>query len=113
MRRLRIYAVGSSNWGTYEEGKKLGWEEGLRNCECLLKYFDPKTGRNSTSGFRFHGSPRTIGQRRRSEFFSDHRQSELLCLCLSTVRLRVGMVTGADQRSGFYMAETHAQRFHF
>jgi hypothetical protein len=26
MRRLRIYAVGSSNWGTYEEGKKLGWE---------------------------------------------------------------------------------------
>ena len=86
--------------------------KGLRNCECLLKDFDP-AGPNSTSGFRFHGSPRTIGQRRRSEVFSDHRQSELLCLCLSTVRLCVGMVTGADQRSGFYMAETHAQRFHF
>ncbi len=38
-RRLRIYEVGVSYWGrTYEEGKKIGWKDGLRALWCLLKY---------------------------------------------------------------------------
>src|SRR5262249_31970446 len=38
-RRLRIYEVGISYWGrTYEEGKKIGWIEGVRARRCLLKY---------------------------------------------------------------------------
>src|SRR5580704_2772056 len=38
-RRLRIYEVGISYWGrTYEEGKKIGWKDGLRAVWCLLKY---------------------------------------------------------------------------
>jgi glycosyltransferase involved in cell wall biosynthesis len=38
-RHLRIYEVGISYWGrTYEEGKKIGWKDGLRAVWCLLKY---------------------------------------------------------------------------
>jgi glycosyltransferase involved in cell wall biosynthesis len=38
-RKLRIYEVGISYWGrTYEEGKKIGWKDGLRALWCLLKY---------------------------------------------------------------------------
>ncbi len=38
-RRLRIYEVGISYWGrTYEEGKKIGWRDGLRAIWCLVKY---------------------------------------------------------------------------
>src|ERR1700688_2004905 len=38
-RRLRIYEVGISYWGrTYEEGKKIGWKDGVRALFCLLKY---------------------------------------------------------------------------
>jgi glycosyltransferase involved in cell wall biosynthesis len=38
-RRLRIYEVGISYWGrTYEEGKKIGWKDGLRALWVLLKY---------------------------------------------------------------------------
>jgi glycosyltransferase involved in cell wall biosynthesis len=38
-RRLRIYEVGISYFGrTYEEGKKIGWKDGLRAVWCLLKY---------------------------------------------------------------------------
>ena len=38
-RRLRIYEVGISYWGrTYEEGKKIGWRDGLRALWCLFKY---------------------------------------------------------------------------
>ena len=38
-RRLRIYEVGISYWGrTYEEGKKIGWQDGVRALWCLLKY---------------------------------------------------------------------------
>lgn len=36
---LRIYEVGISYWGrTYEEGKKIGWKDGVRCLWCLLKY---------------------------------------------------------------------------
>jgi len=38
-RRLRIYEVGIGYWGrTYEEGKKIGWRDGVRALWCLLKY---------------------------------------------------------------------------
>lgn len=38
-RKLRIYEVGISYWGrTYEEGKKIGWKDGVRAFYCLIKY---------------------------------------------------------------------------
>jgi glycosyltransferase involved in cell wall biosynthesis len=38
-RNLRVYEVGISYWGrTYEEGKKIGWKDGVRALWCLLKY---------------------------------------------------------------------------
>lgn len=37
--RLRIYEVGISYAGrTYEEGKKIGWRDGLRAVWCILRY---------------------------------------------------------------------------
>ena len=44
---LRIYEVGISYWGrTYEEGKKIGWRDGVRALYCLLKYSlkEPRAG---------------------------------------------------------------------
>jgi glycosyltransferase involved in cell wall biosynthesis len=38
-RKLRIYEVGIGYWGrTYEEGKKIGWKDGVRALWCLLRY---------------------------------------------------------------------------
>jgi glycosyltransferase involved in cell wall biosynthesis len=38
-RRLRVYEVGISYSGrTYEEGKKIGWKDGVRAIWCLLKF---------------------------------------------------------------------------
>jgi hypothetical protein len=38
-RKLRIYEVGIGYSGrTYEEGKKIGWKDGVRALYCLLKY---------------------------------------------------------------------------
>ncbi len=38
-RRCRIYEVGISYYGrTYDEGKKIGWRDGLRAIWCILKY---------------------------------------------------------------------------
>jgi len=38
-RKLRIFEVGISYCGrTYEEGKKIGWKDGVRALYCLLKY---------------------------------------------------------------------------
>jgi glycosyltransferase involved in cell wall biosynthesis len=45
-RNLRIYEVGISYWGrTYEEGKKIGWKDGVRALYCLLTYSfkEPRT----------------------------------------------------------------------
>jgi glycosyltransferase involved in cell wall biosynthesis len=37
--RLRIYEVGISYSGrTYDEGKKIGWKDGLRALYCIVKY---------------------------------------------------------------------------
>lgn len=36
---VRIYEIGISYYGrTYEEGKKIGWKDGLRAVYCILKY---------------------------------------------------------------------------
>ena len=38
-RNLRVYEVGISYYGrTYEEGKKIGWKDGLRAIYCIFKY---------------------------------------------------------------------------
>ncbi len=37
--QLRLYEVGISYYGrTYEEGKKIGWQDGVRAIYCILKY---------------------------------------------------------------------------
>jgi glycosyltransferase involved in cell wall biosynthesis len=39
VKNVRIYEVGISYYGrTYEEGKKIGWKDGLRAIWCILKY---------------------------------------------------------------------------
>ena len=39
MRDIRIYEVGISYSGrTYDEGKKIGWKDGVRAIWCILKY---------------------------------------------------------------------------
>ena len=36
---VRIYEIGISYYGrTYEEGKKIGWKDGMRAIYCILKY---------------------------------------------------------------------------
>ncbi len=36
---IRIYEVGISYYGrTYDEGKKIGWKDGMRAVYCILKY---------------------------------------------------------------------------
>jgi len=36
---LRIYEVGISYYGrTYDEGKKIGWRDGVKALWCILKY---------------------------------------------------------------------------
>ncbi len=38
-RRLRIFEMGISYYGrTYDEGKKIGWKDGMRAIWCILKY---------------------------------------------------------------------------
>jgi glycosyltransferase involved in cell wall biosynthesis len=37
--RCRVYEVGISYYGrTYDEGKKIGWKDGVRAIWCILKY---------------------------------------------------------------------------
>ena len=38
-KRLRLYEVGISYAGrTYEDGKKIGWKDGIRAVYCIIKY---------------------------------------------------------------------------
>ena len=38
-RGARIYEVGISYYGrTYDEGKKIGWKDGVRAVYCIFKY---------------------------------------------------------------------------
>jgi len=37
--KCRIYEVGISYYGrTYEDGKKIGWKDGVRAVWCIVKY---------------------------------------------------------------------------
>jgi hypothetical protein len=39
IRDIRIYEVGISYYGrTYDEGKKIGWRDGVRAIYCIVKY---------------------------------------------------------------------------
>ncbi len=39
VKNIRIYEVGISYYGrTYDEGKKIGWRDGLRAIYCIVKY---------------------------------------------------------------------------
>ena len=39
IKNIRIYEVGISYYGrTFEEGKKIGWKDGVRAIYCILKY---------------------------------------------------------------------------
>ena len=62
-RRLRIYEVGISYWGrTYEEGKKIGWKDGVRALWCLLKY-SMKESRIPARGQAVPAATQTVGTR--------------------------------------------------
>jgi hypothetical protein len=38
-KKWRIYEVGISYYGrTYDEGKKIGWKDGLRAIYCIIRY---------------------------------------------------------------------------
>ncbi len=38
-RRVRIYEIGISYYGrTYDEGKKIGWKDGVKAVWCIIKY---------------------------------------------------------------------------
>lgn len=42
--KIRIYEVGISYYGrTYEEGKKIGWRDGVRAIYCIVKFNPAKT----------------------------------------------------------------------
>ncbi|MGA7925856.1 MAG: glycosyltransferase family 2 protein [Candidatus Sulfotelmatobacter sp.] len=65
-RRLRIYEVGISYWGrTYEEGKKIGWKDGLRCLWCLLKYSiqEPAVALKDSVGSRATGQAQGIANK--------------------------------------------------
>jgi glycosyltransferase involved in cell wall biosynthesis len=50
-RRLRIYELGITYLGrTYEEGKKIGWKDGVRALWCLFKYSFKEPLRPVSSG---------------------------------------------------------------
>ncbi len=39
IRNIRIYEVGISYYGrTYQDGKKIGWKDGIRALYCIIKY---------------------------------------------------------------------------
>ena len=64
-RRLRVYEVGISYWGrTYEEGKKIGWKDGLRALWCLLKYTlkEPRRELKRAPEARGTVEPRSVSQ---------------------------------------------------
>ncbi|HKK22018.1 MAG TPA: glycosyltransferase family 2 protein, partial [candidate division Zixibacteria bacterium] len=38
-RRARVYEIGISYYGrTYDEGKKIGWRDGMKAVWCIVKY---------------------------------------------------------------------------
>ena len=70
-RRLRIYETGISYWGrTYEEGKKIGWKDGVRALWCLLKYSFKESSRSPATA----SHSESVGSKR-SAAFSDQDPS--------------------------------------
>jgi glycosyltransferase involved in cell wall biosynthesis len=62
--RYRVYEVGISYAGrTYEEGKKIGWRDGLRAVWCILKY---RPRRRRASCATLYHSPHVFGDARHS-----------------------------------------------
>jgi glycosyltransferase involved in cell wall biosynthesis len=62
-RRLRIYEVGISYWGrTYEEGKKIGWRDGVRALFCLLKYTVAEPRQNIIGAIEGQERPHAAGR---------------------------------------------------
>jgi glycosyltransferase involved in cell wall biosynthesis len=58
-RRLRVFEVGISYFGrTYEEGKKIGWKDGVRAVWCLLKYSfkEPRASRPPAGDYSGKGA---------------------------------------------------------
>ncbi|HTF38854.1 MAG TPA: glycosyltransferase family 2 protein [Blastocatellia bacterium] len=65
--KLRIYEVGISYYGrTYEEGKKIGWRDGVKALWCILRYAittphstfkpaDQTSSQSASSGVLDHG----------------------------------------------------------
>ena len=61
-RRCRVYEVGISYSGrTYEEGKKIGWRDGLRAVWCILKYRPRRSA--ATAGAETRAPREMIGGR--------------------------------------------------
>jgi hypothetical protein len=52
-RGARIYEVGISYYGrTYDEGKKIGWKDGVRAIYCILKFwFTERSNRKNLKKF--------------------------------------------------------------
>ena len=54
IRRLRIFEMGISYHGrTYDEGKKIGWRDGVRALYCILRYNAPTRARTVQGLYRF------------------------------------------------------------
>jgi len=63
-RRLRIYEVGISYSGrTYDEGKKIGWRDGVRAVVCIVKYSALNPRRSDEARRSPQGPPRTGSNR--------------------------------------------------
>jgi glycosyltransferase involved in cell wall biosynthesis len=63
-RNLRIYEVGISYWGrTYEEGKKIGWKDGVRALYCLVKYSVKRTQTRSSPAESAHAASQSEGSK--------------------------------------------------
>jgi glycosyltransferase involved in cell wall biosynthesis len=49
--RWRVFEIGISYSGrTYDEGKKIGWKDGVRAIYCILRYSPPVTARRERAG---------------------------------------------------------------
>jgi glycosyltransferase involved in cell wall biosynthesis len=77
-RHLRIYEVGISYWGrTYEEGKKIGWKDGVRAVWCLLKYSIKEPAVAAREAASVQSLPSSVAQKRFSSGGADSGHAEL------------------------------------
>jgi glycosyltransferase involved in cell wall biosynthesis len=72
-RQLRIYEVGIGYWGrTYEEGKKIGWRDGIRALWCLLKYSVKESRISGWKPTQVQPAPATRPGQATQDSFSQH-----------------------------------------